>query len=88
MRSPVGPFRARHWRCLSEDIDQESFAHKHTELRDRLASIKLQLDPVDRSHDETAEWAAKVFELRKHAGSNNGLPPIMTQSIESSKSCV
>ncbi len=63
MRSPVGPFRARHWRCLSEDIDQESFAHKHTELRDRLASIKLQLDPVDRSHDETAELAARVFEL-------------------------
>ena len=22
MRSPVGPFRARHWRCLSEDIDE------------------------------------------------------------------
>jgi len=48
---------------LSEDIDQESFAHKHTEPRDRLASIKLQLDPVDRSHDETAELAARVFEL-------------------------
>ena len=63
MRSPVGPFRARRWRCLSEDIDQESFAHKHTELRDRLASIKLQLDPGDRSHDETAELAARVFEL-------------------------
>ncbi len=48
---------------LSEDIDQETFARKHTELRDRLASIKLQLDVVDRSHDETAELAAKVFEL-------------------------
>jgi hypothetical protein len=45
MRSPVGPFRARRWRCLSEDIDQESFAHKHTELRDRLASIKLKEPP-------------------------------------------
>ena len=33
------------------------------ELRDRLASIKLQLDAVDRSHDETAELASKVFEL-------------------------
>ena len=63
MRSPVGPFRAQHWRCLSEDIDQESFARKHTEMRDRLASIKLQLDVLDRSHDETAELAAKVFEL-------------------------
>jgi site-specific DNA recombinase len=48
---------------LSEDIDNETFARKHTELRDRLASIKLQLDAVDRSHDETAELAAKVFEL-------------------------
>jgi site-specific DNA recombinase len=63
MRSPVGPFRARRWRCLSEDIDQESFAHMHTEQPDRLASIKLQLDPADRSHDEMAELAARVFEL-------------------------
>ena len=48
---------------LADDIDQELFAKKHTELRDRLASIKLQLDVLDRSHDETAELAAKVFEL-------------------------
>src|SRR5208282_3207808 len=48
---------------LSEDVDQELFAKKHTELRDRLAAIKLQLDVLDRSHDETAELAAKVFEL-------------------------
>jgi site-specific DNA recombinase len=48
---------------LTDDIDQEVFAKKHRELRDRLASIKLQLDVLDRSHDETAELAAKVFEL-------------------------
>jgi len=48
---------------LADDIDQETFAQKQTELRDRLASIKLQLDVVDRSHDETSELAAKVFEL-------------------------
>jgi site-specific DNA recombinase len=48
---------------LSEDIDQETFARKHTELRDRQASIRLQLDSVDRCHAETAELAAKVFEL-------------------------
>ncbi len=48
---------------IAEDIDQETFARKHTELRDRLASIKLQLGVLDRSHDETAELAAKVFEL-------------------------
>ena len=32
-------------------------------MRGRLALIKLQLDVLDRSHDETAELAAKVFEL-------------------------
>jgi site-specific DNA recombinase len=48
---------------IAEDIDQETFARKSTELRDRLAAIKLQLDVVDRSHDETADLAVKVFEL-------------------------
>lgn len=48
---------------LAEDVDQDTFARKHTELRDRLASIKLQLDVVDRSHDENADLASKVFEL-------------------------
>ena len=48
---------------LSDDIDQTMFARKSTELRDRLAAIKLQLDAVDRSHDENAELASKVFEL-------------------------
>ena len=48
---------------LVDDIDQLTFAHKHMELRDRLASIKLQLDAVDRSHDEMAELAVKAFEL-------------------------
>ena len=28
-----------------------------------MAAIKLQLDAVDRGHDETAELAIKVFEL-------------------------
>jgi len=32
-------------------------------LRDRLAGIKLQHDAMDRSHDETAKLAAKVYEL-------------------------
>ncbi len=48
---------------LSDDIDQETYARKATELRDRFASIKLQLDAVDRSHDELADLASKVFEL-------------------------
>jgi site-specific DNA recombinase len=48
---------------LAGDIDQPTFAHKQMELRDRLASIKLQLDTVDRSHDEMADLAVKAFEL-------------------------
>ena len=48
---------------LAEEVDQDTFARKHTELRERLASIKLQLDVADRSHDETADLASKAFEL-------------------------
>ena len=48
---------------LADDIDQEVFAKKQTELRDRLASLNLQLDVLDRSRDETADLAAKVLEL-------------------------
>ena len=48
---------------LSEDIEQDTFDRKHTKIRERLAAIKLQLDAVDRGHDENAELAAKVFDL-------------------------
>jgi site-specific DNA recombinase len=48
---------------LDDAIDDARFAAKSTELRDRAASIKLQLDVLDRSRDETAELAVKVFEL-------------------------
>ena len=48
---------------LAEEIDEATFARKHTEMRDRLASIKLQLNMLDRSQDETADLAARVFEL-------------------------
>lgn len=48
---------------LGDQIDEATFARKQTELRDRLASIKLQMEVLDRSHDETAEIAVKAFEL-------------------------
>jgi site-specific DNA recombinase len=48
---------------INDQIDEATFGRKQTELRDRLASIKLQLEVVDRSHDETADLAMKVFEL-------------------------
>ncbi len=48
---------------LADEIDQEIYAKKCTELRDRHASIKLQLEAVDRAHDENADLASQVFEL-------------------------
>jgi site-specific DNA recombinase len=45
------------------DIDQPAFAQKQTELRDRLASTKLQLDVLNRSHDEMTDLAVKAFVL-------------------------
>lgn len=48
---------------LSNHVDQDTFAKKSMEIRDRIASIKLQLDAVDRSRDEMGELARKVFEL-------------------------
>lgn len=48
---------------LADHVDDETFGRKQTEIRDRLARIKLQIDVLDRSHDEMADLAAKVFEL-------------------------
>jgi hypothetical protein len=48
---------------IDYQVDQDTFASKQTKLCDRLAEIKLQLDVLDRSHDETAELATQVFEL-------------------------
>ncbi|WP_254512479.1 recombinase family protein [Anatilimnocola floriformis] len=48
---------------MADEIDQQTFARKQTELRDRQAAITLQRDVLNRSHDETADLAVKVFEL-------------------------
>ena len=48
---------------INDQIDEATFSRKQTELRDRLAAIKLQSDVLDRSRDENAELASKVFEL-------------------------
>ena len=48
---------------LRDEVDQDAYAAKQTQLRDRLAAIKLQRDALDRSHDETADLASRVFEL-------------------------
>ena len=48
---------------IEGQIDDDTFARKQTELRDRLASIMLQLEILNRSRDENAELATRVFEL-------------------------
>ena len=48
---------------INEEIDADLFARKQMEIRDRIAKLKLQLDIVDRSNDEMADLAVKVFEL-------------------------
>lgn len=59
---------------LSEEIDQGTFARKHTEMWDRLASIKLQLDVVDRSHDEMSDLAVKVLRAANHTDRDDRKP--------------
>ena len=48
---------------INHEIDADIFAGKQTELRDRIAGLKLQLDVIDRSNDEMCDLAVKVFEL-------------------------
>lgn len=48
---------------IDGQIDDDTFATKNTELRDRHASIVLQLEALNRTRDENAELASRVFEL-------------------------
>lgn len=48
---------------LLEEIDQDTFAAKGTELRDRIAQLSIQVDSHDRSRAEQGEIALKAFEL-------------------------
>jgi predicted aldo/keto reductase-like oxidoreductase len=43
----------------------DAFLEAGGNFKGTVSSIKLQLDVSDRSHNETAELAAKVFELSK-----------------------
>lgn len=44
-------------------VDGDGFVTKATELRDRIALIKEQMDGLDVTRGEQAEQAIKVFEL-------------------------
>ena len=48
---------------LADEIDADAFAAKRRELRDREAALKLAAEVADRSHAETADLAARAFEL-------------------------
>ena len=48
---------------LHEEIDQHTFATKDTELRDRLAKHRLQVEMLDRSQSERGDVTVKAFEL-------------------------
>ena len=48
---------------LLEEIDQDTFAGKSTELRDRVAQLTLQIEANDRNRTERGEIAVRAFEL-------------------------
>ena len=48
---------------LLDEIEADTYAAKATELRDRAADLRLQLEAAGREHDEVAEIAVKAFEL-------------------------
>lgn len=48
---------------LSGEIEQTTYRSKSQELRDRVARLTVQLETIDRSRDEKADAALRVFEL-------------------------
>ena len=51
---------------LLEEIENETFRAKSSELRDRKAKVTVQLEATDHSRDERADMALAVFELSQH----------------------
>lgn len=51
---------------LLEEIDADTYAAKHTELRDRIAKLTLEMEAADRCRDEQADLAQRVFELSQN----------------------
>lgn len=48
---------------LLDEITEETFASKGTELRDRIAGLSLELEACDRGRAERSQLAEKEFEL-------------------------
>lgn len=51
---------------LLEEIDPSTFAETSTELRDREAKLKLQIDGSDKERHEIIDIAVKAFELSQN----------------------
>ena len=48
---------------LLDEIEADTFATKSTEIRDRAASLTLEIEALNRGHDEDSDIAVKAFEL-------------------------
>ncbi len=48
---------------LLDEIEASTFSRKDTELRDRAAHLRLQLEAGDRGQSEHADLAIEAFEL-------------------------
>ncbi|NLE38187.1 MAG: recombinase family protein, partial [Pirellulaceae bacterium] len=51
---------------LLGEIEADTFAAKGTELRDREARVRLQIEALNRAHDEDSDIAVKAFELSQN----------------------
>ena len=51
---------------LSDQIDHATYGRKSTELRDREAKLRLQVEACSRSRQEDADLALNVFELSQN----------------------
>ena len=66
---------------LSGNLDEATFALKNMELRDRQATLKLELDIADRGAAENIDKALRVFELSQSL-QRNGLSRITPRSVK------
>jgi site-specific DNA recombinase len=48
---------------LLGEIEADTFAAKSTEIRDRAAALTLEIEALNRGHDEDGDIAVKAFEL-------------------------
>jgi hypothetical protein len=67
-------------KCASPvEIDEPTFVRKQTKLRDQLASIRIQLEVVSRSHEAMTDLAVKVLNFCKPFATS-GLVPTTQQN--------